>query len=133
MLESFEGIAVVQHLTIYSFMMTTVVYAWTAASMTIISSVLLSTLVIGCTYIMYMQTTIVERAFPMRSIALVSGAFFPSQAQRQAQAAAHAAIRQGTDDGAYQQQERQPPPQPLPPPGAGAPPGMLTDVDGRMD
>ena len=79
MLNAFEEIAIAQHLTIYTFMLTTIFYAWGAASPSIITSTLLTTLVGGLTYIMYIQSGIVERAFPMRSIPLVSGAFFPKR------------------------------------------------------
>ena len=77
MLDAFDGISYVQHLTIYSFMMTSIVYGWGAASMSFVSSILLTVLIGGMTYIMWVQSGIVERAFPMRSIPLVSGAFFP--------------------------------------------------------
>ena len=76
MLDAFDGISYVQHLTVYSFMATSVVYAWGAASMSVFSSVLLTTLIAGMTYVMHVQSGIVERAFPMRLIPLVSGAFF---------------------------------------------------------
>ena len=65
MLESFEEIDVVQHLTIYSFMATVCAFGWGAASMHIVSSVLLTVLTGGMTYIMFVQSSIVERAFPM--------------------------------------------------------------------
>jgi hypothetical protein len=52
MLDAFEGIVIVQHLTIYSFMATAVVYTWGAASMSIVASILLSLVVISLTYTM---------------------------------------------------------------------------------
>mmetsp|Transcript_38096 Transcript_38096/g.76344 ORF Transcript_38096/g.76344 Transcript_38096/m.76344 type:complete len:287 (-) Transcript_38096:283-1143(-) len=91
MLEAFEGIATVLHLTIWTFMLTTFFFSWGAASMSIISSVLLTVLLLGLGYMMYVQTTIVERTFPIRKIALVSGAFFPSgskSAEREARVGA---------------------------------------------
>ena len=80
MLNAFEDIAITQHLTIYTFMLTTVFYAWGAASPAWTTSLLLTILVGGLTYVMWIQSGIVEKAFPMRSIPLVSGAFFPKVA-----------------------------------------------------
>ena len=100
MLDAFEGIVIVQHLTIYSFMLTAVVYSWGAASMSVISSTTLMVLILSMTYTMYIRTRVVEGSFPLRRIPLVSGAFFPKDsperaaeqaASNQAQAAAVAA------------------------------------------
>ena len=53
MLDAFEGIAIVQHLTIYSFMATLCALAWGAESRSVASSTLMTTLVLGITYKMY--------------------------------------------------------------------------------
>ena len=65
MLDSFEGIVKVQHISIYAFMATTVVYSWGAASMSVVSSVMLSVLVIGITYTMMLRTQFVHKSFPL--------------------------------------------------------------------
>jgi hypothetical protein len=79
MLELFESIVIVQHLTIYSFMVTAFVYAWGAATMSFISSLVLSALIASMAYTMYIRTRVAESSFPLRRIPLVSGAFFPKQ------------------------------------------------------
>lgn len=68
------------HAALRSFMLTTVVYSWGAASMGIISSVMLSCLICSITYTMIIRTRVVNRSFPLLSIPLVSGAFFPLNA-----------------------------------------------------
>ena len=95
MLDCFEGIVIVQHLTIYSFMLTAIVYFWGAASMSAISSTMLSVLVGSVTYTMYVRTRVVEHSFPLRKIPLVSGAFFPKASEQQAQSQATAAAAAG--------------------------------------
>lgn len=90
MLELFESIVIVQHLSIYCFMLTSLVYAWGAASMSFLSSLVLSTLILSLTYTMYIRTTVAESSFPLRRIPLISGAFFPKDAAAHAEAAAAA-------------------------------------------
>ena len=65
------------HAALRSFMLTTVVYSWGAASMSIVSSIMLSCLLFSITYTMIIRTRVVNRSFPLLSIPLVSGAFFP--------------------------------------------------------
>ena len=70
------------HCIVRSFMLTTVVYSWGAASMSIISSIMLSCLLFSITYTMIIRTRVVNRSFPLLSIPLVSGAFFPQTSSK---------------------------------------------------
>ena len=79
MLDSFESIIKVQHISIYTFMATTVFYSWGAAPPLIVSSVMLTCLTIGLSWTMMMRTRVVNTSFPLLYIPLVSGAFFPKQ------------------------------------------------------
>jgi hypothetical protein len=76
MLDAFEGIIRVQHLSIYVFIVTVFFYSWGAASNDWLCSVSLSALLAGITYTMIIRTRYVYRSFPLLSIPLVSGAFF---------------------------------------------------------
>lgn len=123
MLDSFEGIVIVQHLTIYTFMVTTIAYSWGAATSSVITSVLLTLLVVSVTYTMYIRSRVVDGTFPLRSLfyrgMLVSGAFFPkeqagSQDQQQQQQQ-QPTTQSGAGPGAHMPQPTQ-----LPPPGSPA-------------
>lgn len=148
MLDSFEGIVYVQHLSIYSFMATTMVYSWTAATMGVVPMIIMGALITTVTYTMIIRTRVVNKSFPLLSIPLVSGAFFPGTSasaepsrgpgspSNDAAAAAAATTAAGANPSKeriarWQQQQRQqqqqqqglPSAQRLPPPQAQARPG----------
>lgn len=116
MLDAFEGIIKVQHLSIYVFMATAVMYAWGAASMSWLSSLTLTSLVLGVTYTMVIRTRFVYKSFPLLSIPLVSGAFFPKPLHTNTEKDAGGGGGGGTDadadaaSGASYSTPRQPPP-----------------------
>ena len=96
MLEAFEDIAVTQHQTIYSFMLTAIVYSWGAASMSAISSIILTILLVVLIIIMLKRSQNAENTFPLRTIneagQLVSGAFFPKAKARREERGALATV-----------------------------------------
>ncbi|KAL1527317.1 hypothetical protein AB1Y20_015988 [Prymnesium parvum] len=76
MLDEYEKIALAFHGTIWSFMLTAIAFAWTAATRTVLGGLLLTALIGFLTFLMFMRTQLLERQFPLRTTNLVSGAFF---------------------------------------------------------
>ena len=76
MLAELEMIVTNMHLAMYVFIGTTIAYAWGAASPNWVASVLITAVAVLTGAMMHHNTVAVERSFPMRTVALTTGAFY---------------------------------------------------------
>jgi hypothetical protein len=76
MKDEFETIATAFHLNMYVFMLIMCAYAWSARSRTYTCTIALTLMALGIAVFMARRTITVEVDFPLRSVPLVSGAFF---------------------------------------------------------
>ena len=81
MLDEFDGILSTLLRTVFSLMCVLIAYSWGAASPSIIFSVLSTVLIVGYASYMRLRLGIVTEAFPLSSMPLVSGNFFPKNAE----------------------------------------------------
>mmetsp|Transcript_40132 Transcript_40132/g.88113 ORF Transcript_40132/g.88113 Transcript_40132/m.88113 type:complete len:322 (+) Transcript_40132:141-1106(+) len=90
-LVEFEQISRMFNGTILSFVVVVVTYAWTAAGVNWLCSIMITVLCMSIIFVMQVRTMVVETNFPLKSAPLISGAFFnedvpssPNRAPRQA-------------------------------------------------
>jgi len=80
MLDEFDEILSTLLRTVFSLLCVLIAYSWGAASPSIIFSVLLTVLIVGYASYMRLRLGIVAEAFPLSTMPLISGNFFPKNA-----------------------------------------------------